>query len=454
MIGLVSTIAVSGTGAFFSDSETSTGNTFSAGNIDLKIDNSSYYNGVATSTTSWTLTDLTVEKFFNFFDLKPGDYGEDTVSLHIETNDSYLCANVTLTSNNDNGVNEPEGEDGDVTPGVGEGELAQNVNFMWWADDGDNVLEQGENVISQGPIGSLTLNQPYPFTLADSDQNIWTGVGGPVSGNETLYIGKAWCFGEISSSPLSQSSLGGRATTTPAQDGNGNQTAGEPADGGYLCNGSQLNNLTQTDSLTADVSFTAVQSRNNSGYQCAGQEIRSCELVQTYADSVVSSDQGLMKNGGIIGSDRSDPTYALSTPQSSGAAYDNIVVSNSFFSLGFAQQNKTAEIILAFDNNFVVNGPGNDLKVFEVTGGNNYPDETVDIYVGNSPVGPWTQVGDNIARDAEIDFSTMAPSLTQARYVRIVNAGDPNLFEDTADGYDLDSVQALNCLPRIVQIDQ
>ena len=64
-----------GTGAFFSDTETSTGNTFSAGAIDLKIDNSSYYNGVVSEETSWTLTDLTVEKFFNFLDLKPGDYG-------------------------------------------------------------------------------------------------------------------------------------------------------------------------------------------------------------------------------------------------------------------------------------------------------------------------------------------------------------------------------------------
>ena len=33
-----------GTSAFFSDSETSTGNQFTAGAIDLKVDNDSYYN--------------------------------------------------------------------------------------------------------------------------------------------------------------------------------------------------------------------------------------------------------------------------------------------------------------------------------------------------------------------------------------------------------------------------
>jgi hypothetical protein len=197
--------------------------------------------------------------------LKPGDYGEDTISLHVDTNDAYLCANVTLTSNDDNGINEPEGGDGDTTDGLGAGELAQNVNFMWWADDGDNVLETGENIISTGPIGALTLNEPYPFALADSDQNIWTGTGGPIKGNETLYIGKAWCFGSISASPLTDDDSVGN---NPSQDNNGNTVAGEPIDGGYLCNGSQLNNITQTDSLTANVSFSAIQSRNNTGFQC------------------------------------------------------------------------------------------------------------------------------------------------------------------------------------------
>ena len=39
---LSAAVIASGTGAFFSDTETSTGNTFSAGDIDLQIDNESY----------------------------------------------------------------------------------------------------------------------------------------------------------------------------------------------------------------------------------------------------------------------------------------------------------------------------------------------------------------------------------------------------------------------------
>ena len=255
---LVFVLAVSAgaTGAFFSDTEVSNGNTFAAGAIDLKIDNTSYYNGVFSTSTSWTLTDLTIQKFFNFLDLKPGDTGEDTISLHVDTNDAYLCANVKLTSNNDNGLNEPEALV-DVTDGPGKGELASKVNFLWWADDGDNVLESNENVISQGPIGALGLQGSTTLTLADSVNNIWTGVGGPVPGEQTLYIGKAWCFGTLGVAKLTQDNLGANSPRTPA-----NST------GGITCDGSALDNSTQTDSLTADVTFTAVQARNNGSYQC------------------------------------------------------------------------------------------------------------------------------------------------------------------------------------------
>ena len=63
-------LAASSTGAFFSDSELSSGNTFSAGAIDLKIDNHSYYNGFLNAGTTWELTDMTIQKFFDFPDLK------------------------------------------------------------------------------------------------------------------------------------------------------------------------------------------------------------------------------------------------------------------------------------------------------------------------------------------------------------------------------------------------
>jgi hypothetical protein len=543
--------ALGSTGAFFSDSEVSAGNTFAAGSIDLKIDNSSYYNGVLNSGTTWELVDLTVEKFFDFLDLKPADYGEDTISLHVDTNDAYLCANVTLTSNDDNGINEPEAGDGDTTAGVGEGELADEVNFIWWADDGDNVLEEGENVISQGPIGALEINEPYPFALADSDENIWTGVGGPVKGEQTYYIGKAWCFGDISSAPLPQSSLGSRATTTPAQDGNGNQINGEPADGGFLCNGSQLNNITQTDSLTADVSFTAIQSRNNPSYQCAQPRVPSATLTlvknvinddfgnapntawtlsavgptnisgitgapaitmatvtpgvynlsetggpvgyvasqyscvvnggspvsgnsislsdgdvavctitnddseplactpgQQFADSSGLFDQGRTKLGALIVANRSNPSAAFGAPQTTGTPTDAGFPAGSFVSLGFGVgTTSTRSLILNFDNNLIVDGPGADLRVYEVTGGT-YPDEHIKVEASQDGVNWVTIVADGV-RDINADLS--GSGLSWAKHIRVTDLNLPANFSDSvADGYDVDAVEALNCVQPLV----
>src|SRR3989344_6724671 len=162
MIVFVGAVVIGATGAFFSDTETSTGNTFTAGAIDLGVDNTSYYNGVATSSLSWGLDwdlsknangDPEAHQFFNFLDLKPGDWGEDTISLHVNNNPAYLCVDVTLTSNDDESSTEPElaelGEDLDTTD-TWDGELAGRLKWYWWADDGDNVYEQGENLINNG----------------------------------------------------------------------------------------------------------------------------------------------------------------------------------------------------------------------------------------------------------------------------------------------------------------
>src|SRR3990167_1114159 len=101
----VAAAVVGATTAFFSDTETSTGNTFVAGAIDLLIDNESYnWNGeeiVYNGELSWTWADLTDELFFDFEDIKPGDFGEDTISIHVNNNESWACAAVTLTSDRD-----------------------------------------------------------------------------------------------------------------------------------------------------------------------------------------------------------------------------------------------------------------------------------------------------------------------------------------------------------------
>lgn len=264
VIGAAGAIVAGATGAFFSDTETSTGNTFTAGAIDLGIDNESYLNGVFQPNTSWATTfdldDLQgngpdgAYLFFNFADLKPGDHGEDTISLVVRNNPSWVCAEVTVTSDEENDITEPEADLLDSGPA---GELAQELNFIWWADDGDNVLETDENVIQVANLGNAPLNFPVAVTLADSQTNIWTGLPndpfpGSVTDENTRFIGKGFCFGAI--------------TQTPVQAGLGDSPA---VDAGFTCNGVNVGNISQTDSVTMDISFSAVQSRNNSNFVCS-----------------------------------------------------------------------------------------------------------------------------------------------------------------------------------------
>lgn len=750
IVGAASAMYVGATGAFFSDTETSSGNTFAAGDIDLKIDNTSYYNGIASEITSWLSTDLTDEKFFNFLDLKPDDYGEDTISIHVDTNDAYMCAEVELTSNDDNGINEPESLV-DQTDGVGQGELAQNVNFIWWADDGDNVLETDETPLPGGPIGALGVGGTMTLALADSATNIWTGVGGPVPGDQTLYVGKAWCFGNIGTAPITQDGSGN--TMSPAGNNNGNQIAGEPEDGGITCDGSQLGNETQTDSLTANVTFNAVQSRNNPNFLCtdggecefdaqvdllvasakfespevttgeqwdvfdspvdgwnvewrdagtttfgpqnrpavahlelhenvlgpaaegdqyaeldsdwggptdsgtgepasvsiyrsfatvpgasytlkysfaarpntpgsdnnlevkvdgvvldttgptaggggivwsertvnfvatdASTELRftdlgtsnsegtfldnvrlyqtgcpdgepdpedpatltliksvnngaqggatgaewtltadgptdisgasgsgavtnaevaagayvlgesggvpgyipstyscvvngqpavvsnnlnlaegdvavctvtntinACTPTVRFADSSVSSSQGTRKNGSAVLPARSNPAAATGAPQSSGNLYDNPApADNTFFALGFKNGGATpgGSAVFEFTNNYIVNGPGNDFKVWEVTGGTSYPDEHVKLEVSQDG-STWFTAAADLTRDAQADLANAG--LAWAKYVRLTDVSPIGPFEATADGYDLDAIEALNCAAPVLQ---
>ncbi|MEP7162404.1 MAG: TasA family protein, partial [Candidatus Moraniibacteriota bacterium] len=214
VIAAVAAVVVGGTKAFFSDTETSTGNTFTAGAIDLKVDSQQHYNGnICVQNTegpgyhwsgqaaypvagtscdgTWTETDLGAQKFFNFTDVKPGDSGENTISLHVINNDAWACADVNITKNNDVSSTEPELDGtGDVLEDGAnnfDGELAQNLYFTAWADDGDNVWEAGEPLLftnQTGPASDVLGGKSY--AIADA-----TTGGVPMAGGVAKNIGLA-----------------------------------------------------------------------------------------------------------------------------------------------------------------------------------------------------------------------------------------------------------------------
>lgn len=471
IVGASGALAVGGTTAFFSDTEISAGNLFTAGAIDLLVDNESYYNSNVCAVdeadlddddnteeylwqgttgfpvpgtpcdTSWDLDnlnngDVIAHRFFNFDDVKPDDEGEDTISLHVQ-NEAWMCMDVTLTSNDDNSSNEPELLDGDAQEDEDnswDGELAQNLQMFWWADDGDNVLEDDEvnnDLGISGGVQSLLNLAPqdgvFAVALADSENNVW-GIPGPLPVG-TSYIAKAWCFGSLSLDPVT------------AGDGVNPAVAS-----GVLCDGTNIPNVNQvqTDGATLDVEFRAVQARHNESFLCeAPPETRACTEQEEYASAFHDVDQGTRKNGTAILADRTDPGDALGAPQHPlGLDYDSPVVAGSFFSLGFKGTPAAipgGSIVVSFPGD-VVQGPGPDLKLWEVTGGTSYPDEIVRVEVSNNLAGPWTLVDAAATRDAEMELP-----IPSAKYVRITDVSPPAPFEATADGFDLDAVQALNC---------
>lgn len=262
-VGIVGATAFAATQAFFSDTETSTGNVLQAGAIDLLIDNTSYVIDyltdeenptgaiVASAATTWQQAkDLGSEDFFfNFSDLKPGDIGEDTISIHVNNNDAYACMAVNLTDKAEDGIVDPEAEAGDVT--TEEGELQNYLQFAFWVDDGDNVFEEDETVAWSG-LASDLFDGTWQ-TLADTGESPFDG---PIPGDETVYLAKAWCFGDLSENPQTE----------------GDQTPSERNATGFTCSGDGDQNDAQTDSITADISFYAVQARNNDGFLCSSLE--------------------------------------------------------------------------------------------------------------------------------------------------------------------------------------
>jgi len=193
-VGIASAGAGLGTSAFFSDEEEFMNNRLQAGTLDLKLDYKATYLGgpgrldaveamgypdVEEITDDGEPTgryllaqapspadmqeweDLVQGEAFDFCspaadehlingdgipmftldDVKPGDSGEVTVSIHICDNPGYLRMMGDITGNAENGQTEPEIDaEGEDTDGIGE--LADAIEVcVWYDEDCDNVFE-------------------------------------------------------------------------------------------------------------------------------------------------------------------------------------------------------------------------------------------------------------------------------------------------------------------------
>jgi len=215
--------------AFFNDTETSSGNTFSAGTIDLKIDYQCPGSGCG-----WGLKDLTYnDAFFRECDVKPGDSQSSDISWHVFDNNAWGRVKV-LIGDYENGCTEPEEEVDQDCGNVGEnqGELDDNLKFTFWMDEG------------QVPGWQCSQNQPH--CPAD-----------PKEGNSTLDPGEPLIVSGISAKQISQ--LGWIVLPQEIIASNTYYLGVKwevPSD---------VNNIIQTDSISGIITMEVVQSRNNPG---------------------------------------------------------------------------------------------------------------------------------------------------------------------------------------------
>lgn len=137
---LVLALVGGGTWAYFSDVETSTGNTFAAGTLNLKVSGAD-----------------PLTEHFAVADAVPGDSGSKDWLLK---NDGSIAGSLDITFPNivddENGVNEPEdadpGEDGTVgSPGT-DGELAEVLALVIYIDENndDAYDDPGDTLIYNG----------------------------------------------------------------------------------------------------------------------------------------------------------------------------------------------------------------------------------------------------------------------------------------------------------------
>ena len=368
-------IAVAATFAFFSDTETSTGNNFTAGRLDLKINDQD-----------------DPEAIVFFEDLKPGDDYIQEKDLFVDFNPANVW--LHLKGPDEQTPYDPVSAQGNQT----EPEVLEESQPPGPKHDIENYITYDLQVGQNEPI--ITAEEEVPFTEVFS---CWIPLG-QIPGATHVSVSQSFHFDE------------------------------------------EVTNWAQGDDITWTEEFYASQINDPNGPPPTGSgrvwnpETKRCEppvqIACTVTDAIFASsssqnNQGKRKDGSNVLANRSDPSAAFGAPQTSGADSDVGFPVGSFFSLGFTNGN----IVFGFAEPFY-NGPGNDLQIYEVTGGV-YSDEKVKIEASKDGT-TWTLLAGSAIRDEAVDLGP----LDFANFVRLTDVSTIADFPDDADGYDVDALKA------------
>ena len=160
-IGVLSAVVIGGTMSFFSDTETSVNNTFTAGTINLKVGDD--------DPTIWN---------FVIPDIEPGDSGsEETILANIGSTDGYLHISFDNRINNEMECVEPElndlvpPDDSCGNPGEDLGELAENLDLLVYIDENSNDdFDLGtDTLVYQGKAKGILQGDEFNYSLLTSE---------------------------------------------------------------------------------------------------------------------------------------------------------------------------------------------------------------------------------------------------------------------------------------------
>lgn len=229
MISLAGVVLYTGaTGAFFTDSEVSTGNMFTAGNLSLSLDSFGHVrNGVYDPTTAW-LAGGTYGKFFSFENTMPGDRGVRHLSLHNDSTieDSYLCL-----------ISQWEDEN-----------TANEIQMFAWKEKSADMKYNPAGAGNSKEVG-LTAS---PLSLKDFSGIAYAdkGTGTALASGVTEHISVAWCAGTMTINP----------------SGDASKLAGEKGST-IECSGEGM--TTQSKTYRGNIAIYAEQVKNNTNFTCA-----------------------------------------------------------------------------------------------------------------------------------------------------------------------------------------
>ena len=161
IVAAAAAIIIGGSVAYFSDTETSVGNVFTAGTLNLKVGDN--------DPTTWG---------FNIDNIKPGDNSSEEAVLANNGNiDGYLHITFENRVNDEMECVEPELNDIVLpdsscgNPGEGLGELAENLDLLIYIDeDLDDIFLLGtDTLVYQGKAKGILQGDLFNYLLLNSE---------------------------------------------------------------------------------------------------------------------------------------------------------------------------------------------------------------------------------------------------------------------------------------------